>query len=63
MKRVDVLSIALRIYAVANLLTAFTIPIFFGDLLLWGPRSQTQPNDILFVNPRGRVRNTAQAIS
>ncbi len=63
MKKVDVLRIALSIYAVANLLTAFTIPLFFGDLQPWGPRSQTQPSDIMFVNPRGRVRNATQGVS
>jgi len=29
----------LRFFGIANILTAFTIPIFFGDVLLWKPRN------------------------
>ena len=39
MKKVEYFSAILRIFGVANLLTAFTIPIFFGDILLWSPRN------------------------
>lgn len=33
------LTFFLRLFGIANLITAFTIPIFFGDLLLWTPRN------------------------
>ena len=29
----------LVIFGIANVLTSFAIPIFFGDLLLWAPRN------------------------
>jgi hypothetical protein len=39
MTKTRYLAIALRFFGVANLITAFTIPLFFGDLLLWRPRN------------------------
>lgn len=39
MKKTRYLGIFLRIFGISNLVTAFTIPIFFGDLLLWTPRN------------------------
>lgn len=39
MSRIQYLSFFLRLFGIANILTAFTIPIFFGDVLLWEPRN------------------------
>jgi hypothetical protein len=39
MSRTRYLSFFLRFFGIANVLTAFTIPIFFGDVLLWKPRN------------------------
>ena len=39
MSRTQYLSFCLRLFGIANILTAFTIPIFFGDILLWKPRN------------------------
>jgi len=39
MSRTQYLSFFLRFFGIANILTAFTIPIFFGDILLWKPRN------------------------
>jgi len=39
MSRIRYLGFFLRFFGIANILTAFTIPIFFGDVLLWKPRN------------------------
>jgi hypothetical protein len=39
MRKKYYLSLFLRIFGIANLITAFGIPLFFGDLLLWTPRN------------------------
>jgi hypothetical protein len=33
------LSFILRVFGIASLITAFGIPLLFGDLLLWTPRN------------------------
>jgi len=39
MSRIQYLSFFLRLFGIANILTFFTIPNFFGDVLLWEPRN------------------------
>lgn len=39
MNKVRLLRYYLVLFGILNLLTAFSIPLFFGDLLLWSPRN------------------------
>ncbi|NIM95055.1 MAG: hypothetical protein GTO18_15255 [Anaerolineales bacterium] len=39
MDKIRYLRFSLRLLGIANLITAFAIPVFFGDLLLWTPRN------------------------
>jgi hypothetical protein len=39
MDKTRYLKVFLRVFGVANLITAFSVPLLFGDLLLWTPRN------------------------